>query len=153
MDVELINPFIESTVEVIQTMAFTKVSPGKPYRKETSMAMGDVSGIIGINGEASGTISASFTAGCILPIVSSMLGEEIKEMNDDIKDAVGEIANMISGQARQRLESKGRNLKAAIPVVIMGKNHKLTRVTHSPVVAIPFTTDHGEFTIEICFEE
>jgi chemotaxis protein CheX len=82
-----------------------------------------------------------------------MFGEEMKELNEEIKDAVGEIANMISGQARQKLEKMGRNLKAAIPTVIMGKNHSVTHITSSPIIAIPFSTDDGEFTIEVCMEK
>jgi chemotaxis protein CheX len=77
----------------------------------------------------------------------------MKEMNDEIKDAVGEIANMISGQARQKLEELGRSLEAAIPTVIMGKNHTINHVTKSPVVAVPFITNNGAFTIEVCLEE
>ena len=47
--------------------------------------------------------------------VTNMLGEEIEEMNEEIKDAVGEITNMISGQARKKLDEQGMSLKAAIP--------------------------------------
>ncbi|MBW1796529.1 MAG: chemotaxis protein CheX [Deltaproteobacteria bacterium] len=93
------------------------------YVKKDQVASGDVSGVIGLTGEVNGTISVSFTEKSILAIVSNMLGEEMKELNEDIRDAVGEIANMISGQARQEL------------------------------IAIPFAVDNGEFTIEVCFEE
>ncbi|NVM22663.1 MAG: chemotaxis protein CheX [Desulfobacterales bacterium] len=153
MDVMLINPFINATLNVLETMAFIKARAGKPYLKNDHMASGDVSGVIGLIGEVSGTISCSFTEKSILAIVSNMLGEEMKEMNDEIKDAVGEIANMISGQARRELEEMGRPLEAAIPTVIMGKNHSITHMTISPIMAIPFSTEHGEFTIEVCFEE
>ncbi len=50
MDVQYINPFLNATVKVLETMAFLKVSPGKPYVKKNSSAVGDVSGIIGITG-------------------------------------------------------------------------------------------------------
>lgn len=153
MDVSLINPFINATVNVLETMAFTKVTAGKPYLKTEDMANGDVSGVIGLMGEVSGTLSVSFTEKCILAIVSSMLGQEMKELNEEIKDAVGEISNMISGQARQALDETGRVLKAAIPSVIMGKNHSIKHITTHPIMAIPFTTDHGGFTIEVCFEK
>jgi chemotaxis protein CheX len=82
-----------------------------------------------------------------------MLGEEMKDMNEEINDAVGEITNMISGQARQKLADLGRALKAAIPTVITGKNHTIKHMTTYPIIAIPFNTDNGEFTIEVCFEE
>jgi len=153
MDVHFINPFIEATLNVLETMASTKAKAGKPYLKKDQVARGDVSGIIGLTGDTRGTISVSFTEKSILPIVSNMVGEKIKELNEEIKDAVGEITNMISGQARKRLDELGKPLRAAIPSVIMGKNHTITHVTTHPIIAIPFTTDNGEFTVEVCFEE
>lgn len=153
MDANLINPFIDATLHVLETMAATKAQAGKPFLKKDQTASGDVSGVIGLTGEASGMIAVSFSQGSILAIVSQMLGEDIKEMNEEIRDATGEIANMISGQARKKLEQMGRSLQAAIPTVIMGENHILTHVTKHPTIAVPFATDSGNFTIEVCFEE
>lgn len=153
MDAELINPFIDATRYVLETMASTKVQAGEAYLKKDEVALGDVSSIIGLTGEATGIMSLTFTEKCILPIVSNMLREKMKVLNEDIQDAVGEIGNMICGQARRKLKEQGRALRAAIPTVIMGKNHTITRVTKAPVIAIPFSTPNGEFTIEVCFEE
>ena len=152
-EADLLKPLIDAATTVLETMAFTPVHAGQPYVKEDSIARGDVSGIVGLTGEARGTLSVSFTEESILQVVSSMLGEKIEEMNEDIRDAVGEITNMISGQSRRMLEEKGRLVEAAIPTVIMGKNHSIAHMTTQSVMAIPFLTDHGEFTIEICFEE
>jgi len=153
MDVTLINPFIEATLHVLASMAFTKASAGKPYLKKDSLAKGDVSGIVGLSGEARGTLSVSFSEESILSIVSNMFGEPVKEINEDVKDAVGEILNIVSGQARQKLEGMGRILKGAIPTVITGKNHAISHITKQPIVAIPFETDNGNFTIEVCIED
>lgn len=153
MDTRMINPFIEATLHVLETMASVKVESGRPYLKKDQVATGDVSGIIGLTGDLKGTISVSFSESSISAIVSNMFGEKINGLNDEVKDAVGEIANMISGQARQKLEELGRNLKAAIPTVIIGKNHSITHITEEKIIAIPFTTDNGGFTIEVCFEE
>jgi len=152
MQVAYINPFIEATLHVLETMAFTKATGGKPYLKKDKSARGDVSGIIGLTGDVKGTIAVSFTENCILPIVSSMFGAKMKELNDEVKDAVGEIANMISGQARQKLELMGRNLKASIPTMVVGKGHSISHLTQENIIAIPFVTESGEFTIEVCFE-
>ena len=152
MDVRMINPFIEATLHVLETMASTKSEGGKPYLKKDQVAKGDVSAIIGLTGDAKGTISVSFTEKSILSIVSNMFSQEMKDMNEEIKDAVGEISNMISGQARQKLNELGWSFKAAIPTVVMGKNHVVTHFTHEKIIAIPFQTEHGGFTIEVCFE-
>jgi len=153
MDAKFISPFINATLNVLGTMASTKAEAGKPYLKKDQVASGDVSGVIGLIGKVKGTLSVSFTEKSILAIVSNMLGEEMKELNEEIKDAVGEITNMISGQARQELEDLGRSLQAAIPSVIMGKDHTITHVTSYPVIAVPFSTSNGQFTIEVCFEQ
>ena len=153
MDVKLIEPFVDATMNVLETMAFIKVRPGEPYLKHDNVAKGEVTGLIGLTGEVGGTLSVSFTEASILFVVSNMFGEEMKELNEEIKDAVGEITNIISGQARQKLEKSGRSLKAAIPSVITGKNHTITHITPYPVYAVDFSTDNGKFTIEVCFEE
>jgi chemotaxis protein CheX len=129
MDVKLINPFISATLHVLETMASTKAEAGKPFLKKNQVAIGDITSVIRLTGDASGTISVSFAEKSFLAIVANMFGEEMKELNDEIGDAVGEIANMISGQARKKLGETGKSLKAAIPTVIMGKNHTICHET------------------------
>jgi len=34
----------------------------------------------------------------------------------------------------------------------MGKNHTINHITKSPMIAIRFSADSGEFTIEVCLE-
>lgn len=152
MDAKLINPFIHATTNVLDTMAFISCRAGKPYLKKDDIAKGDVTGVIGLTGDTNGTIAVTFDEGSILKIVSNMFGEEMKELNHEIADAVGELVNMISGQARRELEEIGRVFDAAIPSVISGKDHCIIHYTDGPKIAIPFTTDHGSFTIEVCLD-
>ena len=152
MDVKLVNPFINATINVLETMAFMTVDAGKPYLKKDDVAIGDVSGILGLTGVANGTIAVTFEEKCILAIVSNMFGETMSELNSEIADAVGELTNMISGQARRELGEMGRVLKAAIPSVVTGRGHNIIHFTNGPKIAIPFETNNGKFTIEVCFE-
>lgn len=153
MDVRFINPFLEATIDVLKTMAFVEPRPGKPYLKKDDLAKGDVSGIIGFTGPATGSMALSFSEGCILKIVSNMLGEEIKGINGDIKDAVGEITNMVSGAARKNLESLGLSISAAIPTVIAGKGHSVSHIMGGPSIIIPFETEQGPFVVDVCIGE
>lgn len=153
MDVNIINPFINATLNILETMAFVKSEAGKPYLKNDDIAQGDVSGVVGFTGEANGTVSVTFNELCILKIVSNMFGEEMQEINEEISDAVGELTNMISGQARKELAEIGKVFQGTIPTVVTGKNHKLETKTKGPKVAIPFKTDFGSFTIEVCLDK
>lgn len=153
MDVRFINPFLEGTVEVLTTMAFIKPRAGNPYLKKDFIAKGDVSGIIGISGDVKGSLALSFSANCVLKIVSNMLGEQHTSIDGDIQDAVGEMTNMISGAARKKIEGLGYKLFAAIPTVVSGKNHSITHVMGGPSIIIPFETDDGPFVLDVCISD
>ncbi|MFA5182575.1 MAG: chemotaxis protein CheX [Syntrophales bacterium] len=153
MNVKFINPFLEATIDVLKTMAFVTPTPGKPYLKKDNYAKGDISAIIGMTGAARGSLALTFSESCIVRIVSNMLGEDINEINGDIKDAVGEITNMVSGAARKKLEAEGFTITAAIPTVVSGKGHSIVHVMGGPSIIIPFTTEHGDFVVDVCLTE
>lgn len=150
MDVKYINPFLQATQNVIKTMAFVDVTPGKPFLKKDQVAKGDVSGIIGLTGEATGSLSVTFNFELIKQIMSSMLGEEVDEVTNDVRDAVGELTNMISGDARRMLQQEGVNLSAAIPTIVAGKDHTIKHVVAGPVIVIPFESgNNGRASVEV----
>ena len=152
MKAEFINPFLDATVSVIKTMASLEPVPGKPSIKKDVGSTGDVSGIVGITGEAEGSLCITFSKECILFVISKMVGEEQKEINDDVKDAVGELTNMISGDSRRRLQEIGHTFHGAIPSVVSGPGHEVRHVTKGPILSIPFSTQAGSFSVEVCFK-
>jgi chemotaxis protein CheX len=95
MDVKIINPFLAAAVNVLKTMAGIEPKPGRPFLKKTECAHEDVSANITVTGAATGTMSLSFNEPCIKAIVNKLLGIEATALDDDVKDAVGELTNMI----------------------------------------------------------
>ncbi|NLV96278.1 MAG: chemotaxis protein CheX [Desulfovibrionales bacterium] len=152
MDPMHAKPFIKATREVLMAMANFDVTAGTPYIKKDRLARGDVSAVIGITGEKNGTFSISFDRQTAIHLVRQILGDAIEDILYDVQDAVGEIANMISGQARVGLAEMGIKLQGSTPSVVMGDNHTIVHMTSSLAIAIPFTSDAGQFTLEFCFE-
>jgi len=150
IDVNVVNPFLDAVMDVLSTMAQITPAPGKPYIKGNRLAKGDITGIIGITGSAKGTIALTFTENCAIQVVSNMLGEEVTDV-EVLRDGIGEVTNMVAGQARQGLAKIDLKFHASIPIVIMGKSHKIKHHNEGPVLAIPFETPHGEITVEVCF--
>ena len=153
MDAKIINPFLESAQNVLKTMAMIEATPGKPYLKKESRAMGDVSGIIGITGVAQGSMSISFEKDCICAVVANLFGSPVDAITEEVKDAVGEMTNMICGDARRRLEAQGTSLQAGTPTVVAGKDHSITHIHTGPCLAMPFETPDGGFTVEVAFND
>ena len=151
MDVKLINPFLTAAMHVLTTMADIDAKPGKPFIKKDDVAIGDVSAIIGITGAAEGSMALIFTEECIKAIASSLLGTEFTELNHEVRDAVGELTNMICGDARRRLAEGGFVLQAGIPTIVGGKGHTIMHIADGPRLAVPFETKDGSFMVEIAF--
>ncbi len=154
MKVEYINPFITATRKVLTTMAFTESKPSRPTLKEegSTKALGDISAVIELTGESKGSIGISFSKACILHVAKQMFGETYTEINDEIEDMIGEIVNMVSGEARRELAKLGFQFSAGIPITLSGVGHELKHFVDSRVILIPFTTVAGEYYIEASFD-
>ena len=150
--VEIAKPFITAVTMVLSTMAGVTPTAGKPYVKKNLRASGDISAIVGITGAHRGTISLTFSRSCAVHLVKAMLGDDISDIIQDTSDAVGEITNMVSGQARAGLAGMGIVLQGSTPSIVLGDNHTLAHISSSPIIAIPFSTDAGNFTLEFCLE-
>jgi chemotaxis protein CheX len=152
MDVKFINPFIYGTMDVMEKMAFIKPVAGKPYAKTDDTAHGEISGIIGMTGDATGSLAMSFSEVCIIGICEKMLGEKHTEMNRAVLDAVGELTNMISGSSRKLMEKDDLKVFAAIPTIVFGRAHTVRHVIKGPSIVIPFSTECGDFVIDVCLK-
>jgi chemotaxis protein CheX len=147
MNVAFVNPFITSTIATFKTMLHVDVSPGKPLLKQEGTPVHDISGIIGLSGIAQGAIAISFPKAVALRAVSSMLGTEIKIIGPEMTDGIGEIVNIIAGNAKQYLTQY--QLTISLPNVVVGKNHSITPPSNTPSIVVPFTGPIGEFAMEV----
>lgn len=149
--IAIAKPFIKATQSILETMAGMKAKAGKPYVKKNNEAEGDISAIVGVTGDATGTIALTFSRECASALVTGMLGDDVQDIHQDSQDAVGEVTNMVSGQARASLVDMGITLQGSTPTVITGDRHKIRHMSANPVIAIPFSTKSGNFTVEFCF--
>ncbi len=153
MNVEYVNPFLSSLVNVLSTMANTQIVPGQPRIKKDEVARGDVSGLIGMIGpQTKGSFSVSFEESLALEIMFRMLGERPKAINEEVTDMVGEITNMVTGGAKRILGEKGYEFSMATPVVVSGKGHTITHKCDGPKILMPFDSDFGKVHIEVSFD-
>jgi len=154
VQVEYVNPFISSLLDVLETMAQVKASPGKPRVKEADTCDGDVTGFIHMTGEnVECTLAISFSESAMKHIASKMLGEEVKELDNDVIDLAGEITNMVTGGAKKVLWQSGFNFDLSQPTFEKGSDYKPPHLADCKVIAIDFNTDEGSFSIEASMKD
>ena len=147
MNVDFINPFIDSATNVFETMLGCTVTRTGLKLNEHFTPEYDITGIIGLSGKASGNVVISFEQKLALKATEALLGEAVSTMNDDVIDTVGELTNMIAGHAKTGLEEM--EMVIALPTVIVGQNHSIRFPSKVQSLSIPFTSDWGCFNIEV----
>ena len=123
------------------------VEVGTPGLKKGSESSHDVSGIIAMSGDFQGTVVLSMPSDTALAVVSLFTGEKFDTDSADFADAVGEIINMVCGNAKASFQRK--NVSISCPSVVVGSKHRVAGQSDIPCVIIPCNTDCGELNLEI----
>ncbi|WP_374031060.1 chemotaxis protein CheX [Bdellovibrio bacteriovorus] len=149
VDVRVINAVIKATTHVLgqfgcSSVKMEKAGPKSPH----DPMMGEVSSVVEIKSQAfQGHLCISFDKGSFLEVVSSMLMEEQTELNKDNQDAVGEINNIIFGNAKAEISSYG--VQMTVPKVLLGSGQNVPCAVGSAGMMIPFATEKGKFYITV----
>jgi len=150
ISVQHINPFIKACLETFYLMANVKLVPGKPLIISKSQSRYDITGIIGLSGEAKGSINLCLKKKDALSLVSKFVQEKVTRMDEETADAVGELANIIAGYAKK--EMTGLKIQISLPIVIMGHNHLTDRPRGMTCFIIPFTSPNGNFDLVVALK-
>lgn len=153
MNAKYINPILESTLTVLSTMAMVDAKPGTPSIKQGNNNLGEVTGQIDLAGkDTNGSLAISFSEPAILDIVQKMLGETLDSIDETVVDAVGELTNMIIGNAKRLYSEQGIDFDLTLPSMLVGQSKPLHHSVQGPPILLPFSTDAGEFYLELCFK-
>lgn len=149
VDVRVINAVIGATTKVLEQFGVNSIKMEKATPKSPSDPfMGEVSSVIDIKSNSfQGYLCISFDKGSYLEVVSSMLMEEQTEINKDNSDAVGEINNIIFGNAKAEITNYG--VQMTVPRVMLGAQQTSPSPAGSAGMLIPFTTSKGKFYLSV----
>ncbi len=151
MDIEHMQPFIQEAIKTFEVMLGVKPEEKELEMKESPDGTYDISAIIGISGSGTGAVVMSFPKDVACRLVSRMLGEEITEVDQDVFDGVGELVNIITGNAKRGLVKYGfDNLSVSLPNVVVGKHRMVWRSKDMPCLMKRFfSSELGPFCIEV----
>ncbi len=147
MDVRFINPFILGIKNVFTTMLDTEIVISKPCLKKDDAAHADFSAGIGYSGEVMGRVALSFPPRTAVNVVTKFAGTEMTQHDPDFADALGELANMVAGQAKSKFTDVQANI--SLPTVIAGQELRLMRSNKAPTLLLPCDSTLGRFSTEV----
>lgn len=149
VDAKVLLQFIESASEAFEVQMGVKIRPHKMKSKKYLYEDEDaIVGIVEVDSSGfKGSVTICFTEKVFLAIYKALLDEDLDRIDEDSKDAAGELINIIYGNAKAALnKNMGQTLKPALPKVQL----KPKRIdTTQPVIVVPFSSEVGDFRIEI----
>lgn len=148
MKAEYVNSFYGATQDVFKLMLDLEVNRGELRVTEGLAAGKDANIIIGVTGDLRGTILFGFGKDMTLDMVKIMAGMEMEEIDVFVSSALGEVANIIGGNAITNLTSYGYKCDITPPQIIIGQ-HKAVSMANERALVIPMKTDIGEFDIVV----
>jgi chemotaxis protein CheX len=144
---ELASYVIGATKEVFETMVMMTLEDSYPLKEPVTTFHCSVTGMVGLAGTYTGILSIHCPKPLALKVTSNMLGMEVDEVDDDVNDALGEIANMLGGYVKQILSKGGLDINLSIPTVIAGEDYTVNSMSDSDCVIIPFITEGQRFLV------
>ncbi len=113
----------EATDEVFSTMLMMKVKTQESFvRDEKNVSTDLIASLHFFGNKYMGKIAIFSSGGVACNIANAMLGTETTEVNEEIKDGMGEIVNMIAGVAKVKLTDTLGELHLLTPWVIAGRH-------------------------------
>jgi chemotaxis protein CheX len=155
-EIHLLEPFIAATRTAVGEMAATEVGVRGMVRKSMHQALGDIAAVIGLSRKGSSQSAASpgslvigFPQGAAAALARRILTGVSTDVDQKlISDCMGEIANVVAGQAKALLaETPYRFLFTLPPIVADARDFRPP--TGLDCLLVGFTSDLGEFTLQL----
>ena len=143
---------IAATQEIFSSMIMLDVTAGTPRTEQQRPFRNSVTGLVGMAGQVKGLMAIHLPFAVAKAVTSSFLGMDVAEIDDDVRDAIGELANMLAGSIKGGLDASGNEIKLSIPTAISGSEYTIDNMTDADITIVPFTLEAGEFTVELQFE-
>jgi len=146
---EIANAIRAATEEVFSIMLGIEVAAGEAEMGQAGQNHSGVVAVLGLTGAWSGSGQLSCDSGLALRIASKLLMADYETVDEEVLDAIAEVANMIVGNAKTALENTLGPMGLSAPAVFYGGDF-VTRVVGNPqMVRVPFTCPEGSLTVQI----
>ncbi len=143
---------IESTIEIFTGMVMMEVTQTGEITDTMNPLKDSITGMVGLAGTHKGLLAVHLPNAVATAITGNFLGIEVDEINEDVEDAIGEIANMLGGNLKSILSDKGKDIQLSLPSTISGKEYNFASQADVDTLILEFQAPDGVFYVEVELE-
>lgn len=151
---ELVQSFIKDVQDVFINMVGVEDLMHLPIQVDVTTHFKEcLTAMVGLAGTYNGLVSVHIPWPLAISFTSLMLGMEVTEIDDDVNDAMGEIANMLAGSFKQHLSKGGSDIQLSTPSVVNGADYVVSSGNNLENITLKFATDEEWFMVALSIEE
>ncbi len=151
---ELEKKVTAATLDVFDTMIMLEAVPEAPLNPKSAAINCNISGMLGLAGDLRGMLTLHAAWPLAAEITSRLLGEEVTgDGQDDIRDAIAEVVNMIAGGIKTSFAGEGKALELSVPTTVTGSSYSVRSTWNSSHIILPFRAGEDCFWVELKFLE
>ncbi len=143
----------EATREIFSSMIMLEVTAKEATKRTDPAFSNSISGMVGLAGTVRGNLSIHLPATVATAVTTAFLGMEVESIDDDVCDAIGELANMLAGAVKTAIDPSGSDIKLSMPSTVYGDTYSLDCLDCGISVQVPFDLDGTEFSVELQLAE
>ncbi len=139
----------DATREIFSSMIMLDVTAKEATKRTSPDFVNSITGMIGLAGTSKGNLLIHLPAPVATAVTTAFLGMDVESIDDDVCDAVGELANMLAGAVKAALDPSGSDIKLSMPTTVYGDSYCLDCQDCGISVLVPFDLDGAEFSVEL----
>ena len=149
-DICMNKVLLTSASEVFETMIFMDLEHS--IDTEQQITEDSLLSSITFKGDLDGCLSICCTSDCAKSIGRNMLGMDPEEniKQEDTYDALGEVANMVMGSIKTKIQQNAANISVSIPMVVSGSNIVANLSDSSAIKSVVKVTIDSQYIAELC---
>ena len=153
MDQQVIVGYVvAATEEVCSTMLGTECVAQQATQRQSSAdeSNAGLRAFVGLAGSWYGMGCLSLSADLACRLSGQLLMSEYTAVDDEVLDAVAEIANMVVGNIKNSLENDLGPMGLSVPTVIYGRNLTTRAIKNDEWLVVPFQIGDDVLEVQIC---
>lgn len=137
-----------ATLDVFESMVMMPIRSMPPRSSRPTSLTESVSAVLGLSGGLRGMLAVHCPNKVATEICGKLLGKIPGDVDEDTRDSIGEIANMVAGGVKKGLLDQQYEIELAVPSIIVGRSYEINLLSRAERILLPFGTGAGEFLLE-----
>lgn len=149
---DLIEPISYSALNVFSEFLKLEIREKSVTTREKLLPRFEISVLLDIFfDDIEGKVILNLSKKLALKIYEILLHEKVEEFNNEVKDAIAEVTNMITGNAKSEFENHGIYYKISTPVVLESREGVMIYSRNMTFLSSVYWTSEGFFDLSFSF--